>query len=62
VRGQTAVVYARSTFTPAPILQTVVALVAIAAFLATGNPVPAAIIAVAGVIAWAGYLLRRRRG
>jgi FtsH-binding integral membrane protein len=56
------VVYARSTFTPAPILQTVVALVAIAAFLATGNPVPAAIIAVAGVIAWAGYLLRRRRG
>jgi hypothetical protein len=48
-------------FTPAPILQTIVALVAIAAFLATDNPVPAAIIAVAGAIAWGGYLIRRWR-
>jgi hypothetical protein len=55
------VVYARHVFTPAPVLQTVVAVVAIVAFLATGNPVPAAIIAVALVIAWAGYLIRRRR-
>jgi hypothetical protein len=31
------------------------------AFLATGNPVPAVIIAVAGVVAWAGYVIRRRR-
>jgi UDP-N-acetylmuramyl pentapeptide phosphotransferase/UDP-N-acetylglucosamine-1-phosphate transferase len=48
-------------FTPAPILQTVVAVVAIIAFLATSNPVPAAIIAAALVVAWAGYLIRRRR-
>jgi hypothetical protein len=38
----------------------VVAVVAIVAFLATDNPVPAAMIAGAGVIAWAGYLWRRR--
>jgi FtsH-binding integral membrane protein len=54
-------VYARRTFTPAPILQTIVAVVAVVAFLATDNPAPAAIIAVAGVVAWGGYLIRRRR-
>ena len=48
-------------FTPAPVLQTVVAVVAIVAFLGTENPLPAAIIAVALVIAWSGYLIRRRR-
>jgi hypothetical protein len=48
-------------FTPAPILQTVVALVAIVAFLATDNPTPAAIIGFAGVVAWVGYFVRRRR-
>jgi FtsH-binding integral membrane protein len=48
-------------FTPAPVLQTVVAVVAIVAFLATGNPAPAGLITVALVIAWAGYLIRRRR-
>jgi hypothetical protein len=48
-------------FTPAPVLQTVVAVVALVAFLATGNPVPAAIIAAALVVSWAGYLIRRRR-
>jgi hypothetical protein len=53
--------YARRTFTPAPVLQTIVALVAIAAFLATDNPTPAAIIGFAGVVAWVGYLIRRRR-
>jgi FtsH-binding integral membrane protein len=54
-------VYARRTFTPAPILQTIVALVGIVAFLATDNPTPAVIIGFAGVVAWAGYLIRRRR-
>lgn len=53
--------YARATFTPAPILQTIVAVVAVVAFLATDNPTPAVIIGVAGVVAWAGYLIRRRR-
>ena len=48
-------------FTPAPVLQTIVAVVAIVAFLATDNPAPAVIIAVAGGIAWVGYLIRRRR-
>jgi FtsH-binding integral membrane protein len=48
-------------FTPAPVLQTIVAVVAIVAFLATDNPTPAALIAFAGVIAWVGYLIRRRR-
>jgi len=43
------------------VLQTIVAVVAIVAFLATDNPTPAVIIAVAGVVAWAGYLIRRRR-
>ena len=42
-------------FTPAPVMQTIVA------FLATDNPTPAAIIAFAGVVAWVGYLIRRRR-
>jgi hypothetical protein len=54
-------VYARRTFTPAPILQTIVALVAIVAFLATDSPTPAVIIGFAGVVAWVGYLIRRRR-
>ena len=48
-------------FTPAPVLQTIVAVVAIVAFLATDNPTPAVIIAVAGAVAWIGYLIRRRR-
>jgi UDP-N-acetylmuramyl pentapeptide phosphotransferase/UDP-N-acetylglucosamine-1-phosphate transferase len=48
-------------FTPAPVLQTIVALVAIVAFLATDNPTPAAIIAFAAVVAWVGYLIRRPR-
>jgi hypothetical protein len=48
-------------FTPAPVLQTIVALVAIAAFLATDNPVPAIIIGFAGVVAWVGYFVRWRR-
>jgi hypothetical protein len=59
--GGPPVVYARLVFTPAPVLQTVVAVVAIVAFLATSNPVPAAIIAAALVVAWAGYLIRRPR-
>jgi len=48
-------------FTPAPVMQTIVAVVAIVAFLATDNPTPTAIIAFAGVVAWVGYLIRRRR-
>ena len=54
-------VYARVVFTPAPVMQTIVAVVAIAAFLATDNTAPAVIIAFAGVVAWVGYLIRRRR-
>jgi hypothetical protein len=48
-------------FTPAPVLQTIVAVVAIVAFLATDNPTPAALVAFAGVVAWVGYVIRRRR-
>jgi hypothetical protein len=40
----------------------VIAVLAVAAFLASDNPWPAAIIAAATAIAWAGYVVRRRRG
>lgn len=48
-------------FTPAPIVQTIVAVVAAIAFLATANYLPAALVVAAGAAAWIGYAVRRRR-
>ena len=47
-------------FTPAPIVQTLVAVVAAIAFLATANYRPAALVIAAGAAAWVGYAVRRR--
>jgi hypothetical protein len=48
-------------FTPAPIVQTIVAVVAAIAFLATANYLPAGLVIAAGTAAWVGYAVRRRR-